>query len=120
MSTQQDSDNNIDDTLETKDTDTKCSISDQRENEDIKTRLSTPLGTAIQSPITQEPQFLRPSSTGFSQKQTSDKFMFNGRITPPPTMISPLPATPAGSMTPVRKNTNYNKSILCIIQTDLR
>ena len=114
MSTQRDSEDNSDDTLETKDTDTKCSISDQRENEDIKTRLSTPSGTTIQSPIPQEPQFLRPSSTGFSQKQTSDKFMFNGRITPPPTMISPLPATPAGSMTPVRKNTNYNKSILCI------
>ena len=103
MSTQQDSDDNSDDTLEKKDTNPKNSNSDQQKNEDIITRLSPPPATAIQSPIPEEPQFLRPSSTGLSQKQTSDKFMYYGRITPPPAMVSPLPATPAGSMTPVSK-----------------
>ena len=104
MSTQQDSEDNSDDTLESKETDTKKSNSHQLKNdEDIEARLSPPSSTAIQSPIPEEPEFLRPSSTGFSQKQTSEKFMFNGRITPPPAMISPLPATPAGSMTPVRR-----------------
>ena len=103
MSTQQDSEGNSDDTLDTKDTDTKNSNSDQQKNEDIITRLSPPPTTASQSLIPEEPQFLRPSSTGFSQKQTSDKSMYYGRITPPPAMVSPLPATPAGSMTPVSK-----------------
>ena len=103
MSTQQDSEGNSDDTLDTKDTDTKNSNSDQQKNEDIITRLSPPPTTASQSPIPEEPQFLRPSSTGFSQKQASDKFMYYGRITPPPAMVSPLPATPAGSMTPVSR-----------------
>jgi hypothetical protein len=32
----------------------------------------------------------------------NDREVYEGRITPPPSMISPLPATPAGSMTPVR------------------
>ena len=104
MSTKQYSEDNSDDTLESKETDTKKSNSDQQKNnEDIETRLSPPSATAIQSPIPEEPQFLRPSSTGLSQKQTSDKFMYYGRITPPPAMVSPLPATPAGSMTPVSK-----------------
>jgi hypothetical protein len=55
-----------------------------------------------------KPQFLRPISTAMNRSATSnlvmvnDREVYEGRITPPPSMISPLPATPAGSMTPVR------------------
>ena len=60
MSTKQYSEDNSDDTLESKETDAKKSNSDQQKNnEDIETRLSPPSATAIHSPIPEEPQFLR-------------------------------------------------------------
>ena len=59
------------------------------------------------------PEFLRPISTITNRSiavTTSTSNNLNsrerceGRITPPPSLISPLPATPAGSMTPVCMN----------------
>ena len=55
-----------------------------------------------------KPQFLRPISTAINRSTTcnlvvaNNRELYEGRITPPPSMISPLPATPAGSITPVR------------------
>ena len=55
-----------------------------------------------------QPEFLRPISTVIGRLTTSNVALphnregCEGRITPPPSLISPLPSTPAGSMTPVR------------------
>ena len=73
---------------------------EHRNHSDINTQSSS-LSPCLPSPNPEEPQFLRPFSTSFTPKHSNDKDVFNGRITPPPAMISPLPATPAGSMTPV-------------------
>ena len=75
---------------------------EHRNHSDINTQSSSP-SPCLPSPNPEEPQFLRPFSTTFTPKHSNDKDVFNGRITPPPAMISPLPATPAGSMTPVFK-----------------
>ena len=101
LSTRQDSQDGMVAKLDKNDTKVKDCENEKPVQEDTISQPSEPSNTATQIQTPEEPRFLRPCSTGLSQKQSSEKELFDGRITPPPPIVSPLPATPAGSMTPV-------------------
>ena len=94
-----DSSNNIQEKNDTKRQD--C-FGEQRISAELNVTSPVPISDSPVFDSPEKPQFLRPTTGGMTpQKGSVGRDICDGRITPPPPMISPLPATPAGSMTPV-------------------
>ena len=75
---------------------------EQRITAELNVQSPVPISDSPVFDSPEKPEFLRPMTGGMTpQKGSIGRDICDGRITPPPPMISPLPATPAGSMTPV-------------------